>query len=366
MGLELSGEECFRGWGSKKFIVQKCKITGYILFEMFRYFTFARKVCHVYPASSRSQLLGGIGTSRTSASNAADYLKSLRIKTHRLERIISNRGLGSRSEVSIYLRQGRIRVNGQVVRSGSARFGENIEILFDDQPILVVPQICLYHKPVGVHCTMVEDRTGRPTLTNLFKTFPFLKEMHPIGRLDADTSGLLMFSRNGKLTNILLDPDTGVEREYEAVVEGLVNQDKLRADLKKGVQTADGTHCAELVESRGLSDINASQVQSQVQSTNKLPLGVSSSQPSGMICASPSNQTSFVRLRVKEGKHRMVRRILHNVGHSVIKLHRSMYGRVLLGDLKEGNVRAATEFEESWAISVSALQLRKQSRIIKE
>eukprot|EP00804_Cyclotella_cryptica_P009625 CCRYP_006315-RA/>CCRYP_006315-RA protein AED:0.31 eAED:0.31 QI:0/0/0/1/0/0/2/0/133 len=132
--------------------------------------------------------------------------------------------------------------------------------------------------------------------------------MHPVGRLDYDTTGLILFSADGKLTQRLLHPRRGVEKEYVATVKGQVNEDDLRAKLEEGVETTEGIHRATLVED--------------------------------------------VRLIVSEGKYRMVRRMLHNCGHSVVELRRERHGVVRLDDLKEGEFRKATDEELEWARSL--------------
>ena len=99
----------------------------------------------------------------------------------------------------------------------------------------------------------MKDNLGRTDLQQLFKTFPFLKGMHPVGRLDSDTSGILLFSRNGALTKLLLDPASKIERLYDATVMGIVHEDSLRKKLRSGVETADGTYYANLVSSRPIT-----------------------------------------------------------------------------------------------------------------
>jgi 23S rRNA pseudouridine2605 synthase len=91
-------------------------------------------------------------------------------------------------------------------------------------------------------------------LENIIQQFSVLKQMHPVGRLDADTTGLLLFSREGTLTHNLLNPLKAVEREYEAIVKGTVNFEKLKFQLSSGVQTTDGTFTAALIESAFCSE----------------------------------------------------------------------------------------------------------------
>ena len=333
---------------------------------------------------------------RTKSTAVSEFVQSTKLKMHRLERIVSNRGVGSRAEVTKWLRQGRFKVDGEVIRGGSIRYKENVEVLFDDEPTLYVPHICIYHKPAGVHCTMALEGSDRITLAHICETNPFLKAMHPVGRLDADTSGLLLFSRHGKLTNLLLDPATGVQREYEAVVAGEVDLKTLRRKLREGVKTADGVYNADLLESRVLDNITSfSAMTKTTEDYSEIGSSDKSESESKTDCKneyadeneneinsdsmeSPDDpirdekntkinlnmftRRSFVRLSVKEGKHRMVRRILHNSGHSVFELHRSKYGSISINGLAEGEVRVCTEMEHEWAVKMSTSQLKKAEK----
>lgn len=97
----------------------------------------------------------------------------------------------------------------------------------DEQELLRAPLLACYNKPVGVHSAMGDDKWGRDNLETLSAEHSFLRGMHPVGRLDADTSGLLLFSADGKLTQLLLHPSTGVVRQYEALVVGEVQHDQV-------------------------------------------------------------------------------------------------------------------------------------------
>lgn len=138
--------------------------------------------------------------------------------------------------------------------------------------------------------------------------------LHPVGRLDYDTSGLILFSSSGDLTQRLLHPRHEVEKEYVASVENTMNIDGellLKKQLEiDGVTTSEGIHNAELVSITNGCD---------------------------------------VRLIVKEGKHRMVRRMLANCGHPVIKLRRLRHGLCVIDGLDIGKFRVANTSEIKWA-----------------
>ena len=145
----------------------------------------------------------------------------------------------------------------------------------------------------------MKDDQGRPDLSSVLP-MEWQGTLHPVGRLDADTTGLLLFSRDGDLTHKLLHPKYGVEREYVAEVEGDLDEELLRATLAAGVDTTEDGETLVVVAAL---------------------VGVEGQE---------------VRLTVTEGKHRMVRRLLNNCGHPVVALHRVRYGDVHLDDLEEG------------------------------
>lgn len=207
----------------------------------------------------------------------------------------------SRTDAALAVRRGRVRVEGAVVRDPGARLDGALSL--DGQPLLPPPVLAVFHKPVGVQST-VGDPRGRTSLAETAAPLLALG-LHPVGRLDADTSGLLPFSRDGRLTQRMLHPRHGVEKVYEAVVQGAIDRDALGAQLAAGVRTATGLHAARLLTVDG----------------------------------------AMVRLSVSEGKHRMVRRMLANCGHPVVRLHRVAFGPLRLDDLAPGAWRPATADE---------------------
>lgn len=223
----------------------------------------------------------------------------------RLDKILASRGVGTRTEVRGAVKRKRVTVDGEVVRDFGLKVDPAADIRFDGEPVLPMPLLVAYHKPTGI-LSSIGDAHGR---ANLEAALPpaWRGHLHPVGRLDADTSGLLLFSQDGKLTQRLLHPRRGVERAYVAQVEG-VGDAELIERLAAGVSTAEGTFTANVTRLDG----------------------------------------DVVHLTVTEGKHRMVRRMLANAGYPVVALHRVRYGAVELGDLPEGESREATPDELAW------------------
>eukprot|EP01039_Chlorochromonas_danica_P007577 gene7577-8377_t len=252
----------------------------------------------------------------------------------RIDRILSNRNLGSRKDVTSLLRQGRVKVllgqGNKVVRSGAEKFPVNILLSIDNRTVAPTPWLAVFHKPVGMHST-VGDAFGRLNLESVYENNPFFKSLHPVGRLDADTSGLLLFSSHGQLTNSLLDPNTCVPRVYEAIVAGKVDQTALAQRLASGVATTDGTFPATLLQAQALSSDDdrlylKGLIDEHLQVVKATTNGQVDEADQDIKYAMEVKEYSYVRLSVTEGKYRMVRRLLHNAGHSVLLLHRESFG----------------------------------------
>ena len=224
----------------------------------------------------------------------------------RLERLIAERSALSRSDARAAIRRGRVAVDGQRCRKPGARVGPDAVVELDGTPLVEAPLLAVLHKPVGVQC-VVGDPHGRPDLRSVGAAL-LERGLHPVGRLDADTSGLLPWSREGGLTQRLLHPRHAVEKTYLATVAGDPPSDLARR-LGQGVEMALGVHTATLQQVRGRT----------------------------------------ILLTVTEGKHRMVRRMLANLGLPVEALHRRRFGALELGDLATGAWRAATDAERAWA-----------------
>jgi 23S rRNA pseudouridine2605 synthase len=176
--------------------------------------------------------------------------------------------------------------------------------------------------------------------------------MHPVGRLDYDTSGLILFSSEGTLTQTLLHPSNKIQKEYEALVVGNVNEDELRHKLMKGVETSMGVFPADLVSARSILDDEVKPLIDDILKNLPPEYDLDQLDDKGYLFFKDAKELSEVRLIVEEGKHRMVRRILANSGYPVIGLKRLRLGTIHLDDLEEGATRELKEDEEAWANSL--------------
>ena len=220
----------------------------------------------------------------------------------RLDQLLVSRGWGSRKDVVRLIRKGHIRNQIEVLRSPKLKVKSHVKLWVKDELSLPLPTVIMYHKPLHILSTY-RDPWGRSGLDTVLP-LKWRTQFHPVGRLDADTTGLLLFSRDGQLTHHLLHPKKEVPRTYQAHVQKV--PPNLIQMIKEGIQTSLGTFNGHI---------------QQIE-----------------------NKT--VTLTVHEGKHRMVRRMLHNAGASVLELHRLSFGGVPLGDLEVGEYRSLTEHEE--------------------
>ncbi len=166
--------------------------------------------------------------------------------------------------------------------------------------------LALFHKPVGVQST-VGDPWGRRSLSTVAEEL-LSAGLHPVGRLDAETDGLLLFARDGRVTQHLLHPKRAIPRVYVATVTPAPDPSALTATLAAGAPTSEGTFTAELRACDG----------------------------------------DRVTLAVTEGRHRMVRRMLANAGHPVVALRRIAFGPFELGELAPRAWREPHYAERAW------------------
>ncbi|MBT9141949.1 MAG: Ribosomal large subunit pseudouridine synthase B [Dehalococcoidia bacterium] len=224
----------------------------------------------------------------------------------RLQKYLSQSGVASRRNSEQLIKDGRVKVNGETVSvMGIIISPETDKVEVDDRLVKTVirHEYLLLYKPVGF-VTTLKDQFGRPTIRDLLVDVKF--RVYPVGRLDMDTSGILLLTNNGELANRLTHPSFGVEKEYLARVRDLPDAQAL-ATLAKGVKLVDGMTA-----------------------------------PATVRLVKGGRPTSIVSLTIKEGKNRQVRRMFETVGHPVVSLKRVRFGPLMLTDMQEGSSRNLT------------------------
>ena len=223
----------------------------------------------------------------------------------KIQKVLARAGFGSRREIETWIEQGRIKVNRQLAKLGD-RIGPEDRVFLDGKPLRIqhAPRlrVIAYHKPVGEVCTR-QDPEGRPTI---FERLPRIQNARwiAVGRLDINTSGLLLLTTDGELANRLMHPSSEIEREYAVRVLGEITPENLQ-QLQAGVMLDDGmAHFGRILDSGGEG----------------------------------SNHWYHVTLR--EGRNREVRRLWEAVGMKVSRLMRIRYANIELGrSLRPGKFR---------------------------
>ena len=242
----------------------------------------------------------------------------------RLQKVLAAAGLGSRREIEGWITQGRVTVNGKPAKLGD-RIQPTDRIGVDGKPVKALQhggdtrrRVILYHKPEG-ELTTRKDPEGRPTV---FEALPRLRGSRwvSVGRLDTNTSGLLIFTNDGELANKLMHPSAEVEREYAVRVLGEVSEEHLKA-LKKGIRLDDGMAKFDEIEDVGGEGAN-----------------------------------HWYHVILKEGRNREVRRLWEAAGFTVSRLIRVRYGSMSLPrNLPRGAWRDATEEETAALMAVAKM-----------
>lgn len=219
----------------------------------------------------------------------------------RLDRYLSEAGVGSRSEVKKLIAWGRVTVDGKVCRDPSAKIAENAAVTVDGKPeIRTEFRTIAMNKPAG-YLSATEDK-NLPTVSDLLTDRYARFDLKPAGRLDRDTVGLLIMTNDGALNHGIISPGRGVSKVYEARLDAPLPTDAAER-LASGVTLEDGYIClpAELM--------------------------------------SYSAEEDLARIKVHEGKYHQVKRMFASLGANVVALKRLSVGPVELGDLAEGEFR---------------------------
>ncbi len=227
----------------------------------------------------------------------------------RLQKVIAAGGLASRRTAETMIRNGEVTVNGKVVRV----LGTCVDPLTDHVKVNgrhvrpAEPEtFVLLHKPVG-YVTTMRDPHGRRTIADLLASVKM--RVFPVGRLDYDAEGLLLLTNNGMVAQMCLHPRYHVPKTYLVKVSGLCTNEEIRA-LQDGVALDDGLTAPAVVRKSGKARVN-----------------------------------SWIELTIHEGKKHQVKRMVEAVGHRVVRIKRIRFGPLVLGDLRVGTCRFATDAE---------------------
>ncbi len=224
----------------------------------------------------------------------------------RLQKILAAAGVASRRKAELFITQGRVTVNGKIVTElGTKVDPQRDAIKVDGKRIRARPSkvYLILNKPRG-YLTTTSDPQGRPTVFDLLR--PLKARVFPVGRLDYDTEGLLLFTNDGDLAQALLHPRYEFPKTYLAKVKGVLTDEEI-AKLERGV-----TIPARKVERTARCKVT------KVRKTA---------------------QNSWIEVELREGKKRQIRRMLQRVGHPVLKLKRTRLGFLNLLGLARGQWR---------------------------
>lgn len=258
----------------------------------------------------------------------------------RLQKYLARAGVASRRHAEALIEAGRVTVNGQVAALGAKVRSGADAVSLDGQPIEPpAPEAItiMLHKPAG-YVTTMDDPQGRPTVAELV---PDVAGLYPIGRLDADSTGLLLFSTDGDLGQALLHPRTHVRKRYLALVEGKPTAAQLQV-LREGVRLDDGmTSPAEVDVLEGAAREQALEAIGEGAGAS----GSAARHPKGRSKARQRQDATVLQVGLYEGRKRQVRRMMEAVGHPVIALHRAAIAGLCLGSLPRGQWRQLSDEE---------------------
>lgn len=236
----------------------------------------------------------------------------------RLQKVLSRAGVASRRRVEQLMGMGKITVNGAIANEMGMRINPATDIVAVNGQVVsldVSLRYVMLHKPKGVVSSMADER-GRQDLTKFVEEIG--ERVYNVGRLDSDTTGLLLLTNDGDTAHKLAHPSFEVDKVYVATVRGIVTPASLKT-LLQGVELEDGLARADRIK----------------------------------LVGQPRNNASIVELVLHSGKNRIVRRMLDAIGHPVIDLHRRSFGPLHLGGLKPGQWRDLTRLEVTSVLTLA-------------
>lgn len=248
----------------------------------------------------------------------------------RLQKFLSQCGVASRRHAEQLIQAGDVEVNNQTVTELGVKINPLKDVVRVKRRIVkpATPGVILLNKPRGVVSTL-HDPEGRPTISDFLTKHTL--SYFPVGRLDYDSTGLLILTNDGELAERLMHPRYGFERVYQVRVQGKISE-KLLSRIESGVKLVDGW------------------VKGQAKFIR---------------C---DEDTTWLEITVTEGRNRVVRRLMEKLHHPVIKLKRVSYGPFKLGNLNTGDIRQLSEKDyQICRTKVLAVKpVLKSSKVVKE
>ena len=227
----------------------------------------------------------------------------------RLQKVIAHAGVASRRKAEELIKEGKVKVNDKVVKELGVKVSSNDKI--EVQGVQVErekPVYFLLYKPRGVISSVSDDK-GRKVATDFFPYIP--ERIYPVGRLDYDTSGLLLMTNDGEFANVLMHPASQVEKVYVAKLKGIPSREAIKS-LERGIKLEDGKTAPARIK---------------------------------LLSMERTKNTSIFEISIHEGRNRQVRRMFEAIGHPVMKLKRERYGFLTLQGLSAGEARELTPHE---------------------
>lgn len=234
----------------------------------------------------------------------------------RLQKVIASSGVCSRRKAEELIKQGKVKVNNSVITEMGYKVGLHDKILVNNQELKTEQkEYYLFYKPKSVLSTTSDDK-GRKTVVEFFDTSA---RIYPIGRLDYDTTGILLLTNDGEFANLMMHPSSNIEKVYVAKIEGILNGEEIYT-LKKGFK-----------------------LDNEIYKADKLKI----------LEVNKSKNTSIIKIIIHEGKNHHIKKLFEHVNKPIIKLKRESYAFLDLGDLKPGEWRNLTPKEIKQLYSIT-------------
>ncbi|MEG0799260.1 MAG: pseudouridine synthase [Bacilli bacterium] len=223
----------------------------------------------------------------------------------RLQKYMSSAGIASRRKSEELIKEGKVSVDGVIIKEMGYIVKGNEEIAINGIPVAKEEkEYYILNKPAGVVCT-TKDEKNRKTVTELINTE---KKIYPVGRLDYDTTGLLILTNDGELTNKLTHPSGNIEKEYSVKIEGILNKEAVHS----------------LVHGVVINNVKTKEAKVKIKKIDKY------------------NNKSYANIILTEGRNHEVKDMFASLGYKVIKLKRIRYSFLTLEDIKLGEYRRLT------------------------